>query len=112
MIIQILLIVVVLVILARFLSSRGTYYAKAGKKIAIVLLSILVIMAVLVPDITTQAANLVGVGRGADLLVYILFATFLFYAINQYVRSQDERDRLYRLARRVAIIEANSRYKL
>lgn len=35
-------------------------------------ISVLAVVAILVPDFTTVVANFVGVGRGADLLLYLL----------------------------------------
>lgn len=72
----------------------------------------MMIVAILMPDLVTVVANMVGVGRGTDLLVYVIFAVFLFYVLSQYVRAQDERDRTFRLARQVALIDAKSRYKI
>ena len=94
------------------LSGRGTYAIKAWKKLALVLLVVVMIVAILMPDSVTMVANMVGVGRGTDLLVYVIFAVFLFYVLSQYVRAQDERDRTFRLARQVALIDAKTRYKI
>lgn len=94
------------------LSGRGTYAIKAWKKLALVLLVVVMIVAILMPDLVTMVANIVGVGRGTDLLVYVIFAVFLFYVLSQYVRAQDERDRTFRLARQVALIDAKTRYKI
>ena len=76
------------------------------------LLVVVMIVAILMPDLVTMVANIVGVGRGTDLLVYVIFAVFLFYVLSQYVRAQDERDRTFRLARQVALIDAKTRYKI
>ena len=96
----------------RVLSGRGSYAIKAWKKLVLVLLVVMMIVAILMPDLVTVVANMVGVGRGTDLLVYVIFAVFLFYVLSQYVRAQDERDRTFRLARQVALIDAKSRYKI
>ena len=60
--------------------------------------------------LATPTAVTVGIGRGADLLLYVLFTAFLFYVVSQYIKEQDSRDTLYRLARRVALIEAGQKY--
>lgn len=106
------LILVSILFLAKALSGRGTYAIKAWKKVLLLLLTMMMIVAILSPQLVTRIANLVGVGRGTDLLVYIIFATFLFYTLSQYVHAQDERDRIFRLARKVALVEAKARYKL
>lgn len=110
--VQIILIFLCLLVVAKTLSGRGTYAIKAWKKIALILLAMVMIFAILTPDSVTWVANQIGVGRGADLLIYIMLATFLFYVLGQYVRAQDDQDRLYRLARQVAIIDAKNRYNI
>lgn len=112
LLVQIMLIVVCLLIVAKLLSNRSTYAIKAWKKILLVFMAAVMVLAIIVPDAVTWVANQIGVGRGTDLLVYIMFAAFLFYVLGQYVRSQDERDRLYILARQVAIIDAKNRYNI
>lgn len=105
-IIQIILILTVLLSILVILSNRNSYKGRAWKKISLVLLATLMTVAVLWPESTTYIANLVGVGRGADLLLYAIVVAFILYALNNYLQSQDQRDATYRLARKVAILEA------
>jgi hypothetical protein len=66
------------------------------------------VVAVLVPDALTEVAQTVGVGRGADLLLYLLCLTFLFVSIGLYMRLTEMNDRYVELARRLALHEANA----
>ena len=76
---------------------------------AIALLTIAVgVVAVLFPDLVTRAANVVGVGRGTDLVVYVLCVTFLFTTIGQHMRLVAMHDKFVELARRVALNEARA----
>lgn len=111
-IIQIIVIVLALVIAVATLENRSTHSGKAWKKIALVLLAVGMVVAVLFPDTTNDAAHLVGVGRGADLLLYVTVIAFIFYALNNYLHQQDQRDVLFRLARRIALVDANERYNI
>jgi hypothetical protein len=110
--IQIIIIVAALGIFIVGLRGRQTHVAKAWKKLAMFFLIVAMIVAVLFPNTTNRLAHLVGVGRGADLLLYVLTLAFIAYALNSYLRQQAENDALYRLARKVAILEANERYKV
>lgn len=110
--IQILVVVVALLIVFFALGSRTTSAGKAWKKIGLVFLAIVMIVAVLFPELTNDLAKLVGVGRGADLLLYMLSLAFILYVLNTYMYRIDEKDTMYRLARKIAIIEANERYKI
>jgi hypothetical protein len=94
------------------LGERRTHIGRAWKKIGLLLLVIAMVVAVLFPDTTNGLAHLVGVGRGADLLLYIVTLAFIAYVLNSYLHQQDEKDALYRLARKVAILEANERYSI
>ena len=58
------------------------------------------------PEITNSLADLVGVGRGADLLLYVTVLGFLFVAVNTYLKFKDYDARLTRLARSLAIEQA------
>lgn len=111
-IIQAAVIVVAIASVFTVLGGRQTHAARAWKKIAFCLLAIAMVVAVLFPNSTNEAAGLVGVGRGADLLLYILTLAFIGYALNNYLHQQKEKDALYRLARKVALIDAAERYNL
>lgn len=109
--IQVVVVLMALGLLWTVLLGRQTHAAHAWKKIALSCLALLMIIAVLFPDTTTQAAHLVGVGRGADLLLYLLTLAFIGYTLNSYIHQKREKDTVYRLARKVALLDANERYK-
>lgn len=90
--------------------SRTAHGVSASKKLLFVAFMVGVVIAVLSPGLVTEAANFVGVGRGTDLVLYLLAVTFGFYVINDYLRGQDNRNQLHRLARRIAVLEALERY--
>lgn len=107
MIIKILLIVGILALLLVGLSSRNSYFGHAWKKILFTGLSLLVIASVIFPDSLTVFANFLGVGRGADLILYSLTLAFMFYVLNDYLYKQDQKVKIYKIARKLAIQEAN-----
>lgn len=106
MLIQFLLIAAVLLLLVFFLRSHGTSRARAGAKIGFVLFLIFGVVAVLYPEVTTKLAQSVGVGRGTDLLVYLLVVAFAFAMINTYLRFRDWELRQARVARALALRDA------
>ena len=111
-VLQIVVIAVALGLLWFVLAGRETHAAHAWKKIALCFLAFAMIVAVLFPDLTNQAAHIVGVGRGADLLLYMLALAFIGYVLNNYIHQKREKDTVYRLARKVALLDANERYKI
>ena len=110
MILRIFIVVMAIGMLFFVVGGRQTHTVKAWKKILLSLLALAMVIAVFSPDTTSWVAHLVGVGRGADLLLYILCLAFIGYVIDIYVRQQREKDLMFRLARRIALLDANNRY--
>jgi hypothetical protein len=73
-----------------FVGPRGGTRTMALRRIAMLLLFVLAAVTIVFPDTTTWLAQAVGVGRGADLLLYGLIVVFLGHL----VRSRAERTRL------------------
>ncbi|GAB3767992.1 hypothetical protein FB382_002284 [Nocardioides ginsengisegetis] len=63
-------------------------------------------LAVLFPSAVTRTAELVGVGRGTDLVLYVLCVAFLFVSTSLYTRHTDMHDRFVELTRQQALLEA------
>lgn len=108
MIIRILLIVSTVWIAWYFLSSRGSSRSNAFKKVLLVGFVVAAVVAVLIPDSLTALANLVGVGRGTDLLVYALVQVVAFQLFNTYAKDKHNQKQIVHLARRIAILEATT----
>lgn len=107
--VQVIIVAAVVWLLWWFVARQKASTISAFKKIGIVLLGVVMVVSVLFPELTTWVANLLGIGRGADLLLYGLTATFVVYALTQYTRSQANRRITFSLARKVALLEAGNR---
>lgn len=101
--IKVLLIGAVLALLVYLLLSRRSAQSRAWVKVGYVAFVMAGIYAVLRPDDTTTVANLVGVRRGTDLMLYILIIVFAFTTLSTYMRFRDLELRFARLARAVAL---------
>lgn len=101
-IIQVILIVVVIMTAARLFRSRGAR-AQAIRRIGVLLFAGLAVLSILLPDTWTKAANLVGVGRGTDLVLYSLVIAFLSATVTNYLRFRELELRYTRLARHIAL---------
>ncbi|HEU0265997.1 MAG TPA: DUF2304 domain-containing protein, partial [Candidatus Saccharimonadaceae bacterium] len=109
MVIQIILILLFVVIGLNFLRSRGTSRTNALKKLALILFIIVAIIAVIYPELLSDLAKLVGVGRGTDLLTYGLAVIIIFQILNGYVKDREQEKRFVKLVRKVAILEAQAK---
>lgn len=105
-VIQIILVTAVVALCAIVLVTRSGYAINAWKKLSLILLMVLMFVAIINPDFVTDIAHVVGIGRGADLVLYILFFAFLFYVLGQYIKAQKQRSQLHTLARKLALLEA------
>ena len=86
-----------------FLQNRRKARAKAWVKLGFLLFIVAAVWAVLRPDDLTAVANFVGVGRGTDLVLYVLVVAFIFTTLSSYVRFREQELRYAKLARAVAL---------
>lgn len=107
MIIKVILISFIVIAAVWFLANRGKAHARAGVKLLAILFAVAAISVILFPESANNLANTLGVGRGADLILYFLTTFFLFFILSYYIRSSDDNKKIVILARRIAIIEAN-----
>ncbi len=84
--------------------KRGN--AKLLNRVIIGALALLGIFMVLAPDTTTRLAEFVGVGRGADLLLYLAVIGFAFVSVLLYARLRELENALTEIARAQAIQNA------
>ncbi|MDD7687704.1 MAG: DUF2304 domain-containing protein [Actinomycetaceae bacterium] len=107
MLIKIILIAAVLVI-AYFL-VRSTANAKnvALRRLLLLFFVIVAVVSIIFPSVTTKVANFVGVGRGVDLLLYLLIIAFLSYAVVSYRRMNILEWKLADMARELTIARSH-----
>jgi hypothetical protein len=108
-VIKILLIIGVVGLLLFLLRSHGTNRGGAYVKIGMAVFLAFAAYAVIRPDDVTRVAGLLGVGRGADLVLYVLVVGFGFFAISTYLRFKELELKYARLARAIALNEADQR---
>jgi len=105
------LILVVAIVGVTVMLNRSTAGARheAVRRLMLVAFVALALVAVLFPPFLTSVAQVVGVGRGADLLLYGLTVTFLGYVAASYRRLRQMEHRLTVLAREVALQHPSTR---
>jgi hypothetical protein len=104
--VQIGLIVAAIGALVYFVRRGHNMRIRASKRIAFFAFIAVNIYAVLRPNDITAVAQLLGIGRGTDLVVYLLVVAFVFGMINTYLRNRELSERLTDLARTLAVREA------
>jgi len=63
-------------------------------------------LAVVFPDLTAEAAQLVGVGRGVDLVTYLVEIGTLFVLLHYYTKFVEVERRMTDVVREMAILRA------
>jgi hypothetical protein len=110
-VIQIILVTGLTIALVWFIINPRSQQTHAWIKIATFFFAIFAIVVVISPNTSNVMARAVGVGRGADLLLYVLTLAFIFVVIHTYFKNREERDRYEKLARSFALLEANLTYR-
>jgi hypothetical protein len=103
MLIQVILVTTAVILLAVFIRSPHTQRTLAVKRIAFILFMIASCYMVLRPADTSWLAHKLGVGRGTDLVLYLLVVAFGFFAANTYLRFRTLEKRFTELVRAVAL---------
>ena len=78
----------------------------AIRRLATLLLIVVAVFAVIFPEWLSRLAALVGVGRGTDLVLYVLVVLFFGHSVTEKMRSTALSRQLTELARSVAISPA------
>lgn len=84
----------------------GQYRRSRPIAIGIIVCCLIGLVFVFAPDLSTQIANLLGVGRGADLVIYLLAIVTLAGIFNLHLRMRASHEIITALARSVAISSA------
>jgi hypothetical protein len=92
------------VIAAIFAST--VFRTKLVYRLMALLLFLTATILVIFPDVTTVIAHALGVGRGADLVLYVSLVTGIDVALLLYLRIRDLEQRISRLVREVALRDA------
>ena len=96
------------IILLRFHKSSSMEKADAFRRIFLFLFLAFAMFAVLFPDFVSIFANYLGVGRGTDLITYLLFILFIANAISSSVKRKKLETQVTKLARLEALRSAKS----
>jgi len=69
-------------------------------------------VAVIEPEFPQMVAEAVGVGRGADLVMYLAIVGVMFVLLHYYSKFVELQNKMSELTRQIAIMKAESHHKL
>jgi hypothetical protein len=103
--IQFLLIAAIVILALLVMRRTGADSHLAIRRLLLGLFVLAAVLSILFPQWLSWLANLVGVGRGTDLLLYALVVVFLAFVWTQYTSNVAHQRQVTRLARRIALLE-------
>ena len=103
--IRIALIVLVALTAVMLLRGQGAKH-QAVRRLGLVAFALLAIAAIIFPDALTTVANWIGVGRGADLLLYVLVVVFFSYVATRHFHDRRQSRQITILARELTLARA------
>lgn len=98
--------VLVLVALALFMFRGGGAKQQAVRRIFFILFVALAGFSLFFPNAWTTVANFLGIGRGADLLLYMLVLVFFGYTVSSFRKFRNQEKQITQLAREIALLRA------
>lgn len=81
----------------------------AIRRLGVIAIVLAAAVGVLFPELVASAARLIGVDKGVNLLVYFLFLVVLTQMANSYRTEKAMEEKITRLTRALALIEATER---
>ena len=78
----------------------------AIRRILLLLTTLAAVVAIVFPELVNELANLVGVGRGTDLILYVLVVVFIGNSISNSIRHRQLEREVTKLARTLALAAA------
>lgn len=106
MIIKVLLLMGIMLFGVLAIRGRASVRHVAFRRVAALLVLLLGFVGVLYPALVTRLAHAVGVGRGTDLVLYVLVVAFLLTTATLLRRITELERRSVTLARHLAILQA------
>lgn len=98
--IKIILAILLLLVLRAFLVRPSLMLVK---RLTAIIVFLLLLLLVIFPNVSTKIANLIGVGRGVDLIFYISSVFFLFLIIALWRRNNTLMEKITKLSREIAL---------
>lgn len=100
---QIIMFIIVILIIYWTMRNYGNENFNLGLSIGISLIAIVLFVLTLFPQISVNLAEIVGLGRGLDLLYILAFLFILYVLFKLYNMIEDQKRRINQLISQLAI---------
>ncbi|MET3162624.1 UNVERIFIED_ORG: hypothetical protein ABIB19_001026 [Arthrobacter sp. UYEF10] len=107
-IVQIFLVLAVILVSVALMRGGSNARHLAIRRIMLLIFAFAAVMSIFFPELLSRLANMLGVGRGTDLVLYATIVSFFVFMATTYQRFRHAETSLTKLSRRIAIDEATS----
>ncbi len=111
MIIQLILIIFLLFAVSRVILQLKSGNLTAGSFIFWTVLFLVAIIGVLTPELVSKAAKFLGIGRGADVVIYLSIVLRLYLIFRFSITIEDLRHEITKLVREITLSKENKKQK-
>lgn len=108
-VIQVLLICGIVAVFGWLLLNPRSQQVHAWIKILAAAFTTFGVVVIISPGTSDRIAHSVGVGRGADLLLYSIAVSFVYVMVSVYTRNIDEQEKFEKMARAIALLDTRVR---
>lgn len=105
---QIAAVIVVAVAALLLFRSSGGAKQQALRRIFMLFCLLVFAFALFFPQAWTAVANFLGIGRGADLLLYLMVFVFLLFGMSVFRKFRTQEKHITELARHLALLQEDS----
>lgn len=108
---------IIRVLLLACLAAIGFFIFLRRNRLPLHIMTVFVLLAagavaVIDPEVPQRVAELVGVGRGTDLVTYIAIVGVMFVLVHYYSKFVELQAKMTELTRQIAIMKTESQHKL
>lgn len=111
MFIQILLVLFLLFAVSRVINQVRSGNLNVGSFVFWTGLFILAIIGVVTPELTGKIAKLLGIGRGADVIIYLSIVLLFYLVFRLSIVIEDLRHEITKLVREIALSDKDNKKK-
>lgn len=97
--------IIIIFVSAVLLFRSGGAKRQAIRRAGMIFFVLLFAFSIFFPQVWTWVANLLGIGRGADLLLYLLVLVFIGFVVTTFRKFRSSEHSLTLLARKIAITQ-------
>ena len=94
-----------------FIRSRRSYLTRVFTRIGFIIVSLGFAFMIFYPSLVIDAANLLGVGRGTDLIVYLLAMCFFLLCVLIFIKVKDLENKIVMLVRELSITTSEKNHE-